>query len=445
MQNAGIKGIGREYIRFVVPSVIAMMISSVYIIIDGVFVGQGIGETALAAVNIVFPFIFLTMALTLLIAIGGANVYSFYKGSGDMAKANNVFCQCVALLIALGLLLGIPSFVFRRELGLLLGANSDILPYVTAFLAWAAPLQLLQSLTLGVSVFIRNDDAPGLVMAGTIAGSLVNVVLEYIFIMRLHKGIEYTVIANNIAMLVQGLIFAARFVFRKGQLTLALPRFRGFDLKRIFANGVSTFLMELSQSTVAYSFNLALIHSHGTQGVASYAIVTYICAIVYSVMIGVSQGAQPLMSRSHGGGDEKTVYRVYKMGVRTNIAASTAFLILCLILGKGMAALFQSGNSGLTDSAAHMLRLFTPGYIMIGLTLMNILYFQTTERDRYSTVVALLRCVGFVQVLLLILVPLVGGNGIYPAFIGGEACNAVLSFVFVRRAVRRSIPAGEIA
>lgn len=322
------KGIGREFMRYAVPSVLSMMVSSIYIIIDGVFVGRGIGAAALASVNIAFPFFFFTMSLSLFVAVGSANVYSFYKGKGEADKANNVFCQCMAFLLALGLLIGIPTFIFRREVALLLGANSEILPYVVPFIMWTAPFQLFQGAVMGLSTFIRNDGAPGLVMAGSIGGSLLNVALEYIFIMLLHKGIEYTVIANSIAVLAQGAFFGCRFLMGKGQLRLALPRFVGGDLKRILSNGFSSFLMEMSQSTAAYSFNLALINTAGTMGVASYAIVTYICAIVYSVMIGVSQGAQPIMSLNHGGGDEKTVNGVYRLGVRTNIAASAVFLIL---------------------------------------------------------------------------------------------------------------------
>ena len=108
MQDIEKRSIGRQFVRYVVPSVTAMLISSFYIIIDGVFIGQGIGELALASVNIVFPFFFLTMALTLLIAIGGANVYSFYKGKGENEQANTVFCQSMVLLAALGLMLAVP-------------------------------------------------------------------------------------------------------------------------------------------------------------------------------------------------------------------------------------------------------------------------------------------------------------------------------------------------
>jgi Na+-driven multidrug efflux pump len=399
---------------------------------------------ALASVNIVFPYIFLTMSLTLLIAVGGANVYSFYKGRGETEAANNVFCQCMVLLVGVGLLLSVPSFIFREEFGMLLGANREVLPYVTAFLTWAAPFQLLQTVVFGISVFIRNDDAPMLVMAGTMTGSVLNIVLEYIFIMRMHKGIEYTVISNNIAMVLQLVVYGSHFVFGKGQLRLRWPRFVKIDLKKVFSNGVSTFLMELSQSTVAFTFNIALIHTVGTLGVASYAIVTYLCAIVYSAMIGVSQGAQPIMSLNHGGGNEKVIQRTWLLGVCTNIAISTAFLILCLIFGNQMVSLFQNGNSGLTAQTANMLRFFAPGYIMIGVTLMNILYFQTTELYRYSTLAALFRCIGFVQALLLLFVLIFGGNGIYPAFIGGEACNCIFSYVFVRKSIRRLSPSAVL-
>lgn len=430
------KRINRQFLNYVIPSVIAMVISSVYIILDGIFVGRGIGDVALGAVNIAFPYMFFIMAITLLIAIGGANVYSFLKGEGEPEKANNVFCQCLALLVIVGTLTGLFGIVLSDQLARFLGANEDLLPYASVFLRWIAPFVLLQTVGMGVGVFVRNDGAPKLVMVSTVLCSVVNVLLEYVFIIVLHKGIEFTAIANGIAMTVQIGIYIVYFVRKRGTLRIRKPVFLMGDLKRVLANGTSTFLMEFSQSTVAFSFNLAFIHTVGTIGVSAYAIVTYVGAIIYTVLIGVVQGVQPIMSFNHGNGDEKIVRHVYTIGIKTNIAASVVYIVACFAFGGGMVSLFHTGNPALTDLTTQILRILSFGNLAIGITLMNILYFQTTERNVYSTIASFLRCVGFVQVFLLIFVPLFNTAGIYMALLAGEVCNCVVSLILVRKAMK---------
>lgn len=435
-QNTSLKPIKQQFTKYVIPSVIGMVVQALYTVLDGIIVGQGIGEIGLAAINIVFPFGMIVIALAMLISVGGANVYSFYKGQGEAAKANNIFGQCLTLSAAVGALLAFTGFAFREPLALFAGANDALLPSATAYLKWLAPFSLFQMIVCGLSIFVRNDDAPRLVMIATVTGAVINTILDIVFILILHYGIEVAAMTNGIGMLIELTFYATHFASKKGLLLIRKPVFNFADMKRIFSNGFATFLMEFSLPAVTFSFNLAIIYISGTLGVTAYSIVGYICAIMNMVLIGVTQGAQPLMSFYHGKGDKKAFSYVYHLGMRTNIIIPVILVSLCFLFSEALVCLFRPGNPELTVLTSHMLRFYQLAYVAIGVTLMNILYFQTTEQNAFSAVISFLRCVGFIQVFLLLSIYLFKGQGLYLAFFAGELCHLIISQVLVKRTKR---------
>lgn len=430
------KQINKQFNKYVVPAVIGMIVQSLYVVLDGIIVGQGIGEIGLAAVNIVFPYSMVIVALAMLIAVGGANVYSFYKGKGEMEKANNIFCQCLAISAIIGIALALTGFAFRENIALFMGANEDLLTAATAYLKWVAPISLIQMVVFGLAVFIRNDDAPKLAMAASVTGAVINVILDIVFILILHFGIEVSAITNGIGALIELAFYSTHFIRKKGMLRIRKPSFDFADIKRVFSNGFSSFLMEFSLPAVTFSFNLAIVHTVGTLGVAAYSIVGYVCAIINMFLVGVTQGAQPIMSFYHGKGDRKVFLRVYRLGLRTNIIAPVLLVGICIIFGEGIVSLFQAGNPELTATTVHILRPYSLAHIAIGVTLMNILYFQTTEQNVFSALISFLRCIGFIQVFLLLSVYLFDSKGIYYAFLAGELCHLFISQILVRKSMK---------
>lgn len=435
-QNTDVKPINKQFAKYVIPAVIGMVVQALYTVLDGIIVGQGIGEIALAAINIVFPFGMIVIALAMLIAVGGANVYSFYKGQGDLAKANNIFCQCMTLAFAVGIMTALPGFFLREQLVVLAGANEALLPSTEAYMKWMSAFFLFQMIVCTLSVFVRNDNAPRLVMAATSTGAIINAVLDVIYILVLHYGVEAAAITNGIGMLVELSFYVAHFAGKKGSLRIRKPIFHFSDIKRIVSNGFATFLIEFSLPAVTFSFNLAIIYVVGTLGVTAYSIVGYVCAIINMILIGVTQGAQPLMSLYHGQGNKRAFTHIYRLGLRTNFLAPVILVSLCLLFSSGIVSLFRAGNPELTALTGHMLRFYPLAYIPIGITMMNILFFQTTEQNAFSSVISLLRCMGFIQIFLVVSVFLFAGRGLYLAFFLGELCHLTISQILVQRAKR---------
>ncbi len=431
IKNANQKQIRKNFVKYVIPSVIGMLVQSLYIILDGIIVGQGIGEIALAAINIAFPYSMLVVALSMLISVGGANIYSFHKGKGELKTANNIFCQCMVLSAVIGIVLALVGFIFREPLAISLGANKVLLPSAISYLKWSAPFSLLQMIAFGLAVFVRNDEDPKTVMLGSVVGAVINAILDIIFILFLHFGIEFAAITNGVGVLIELAFYCSHFIRKKGMLHIRKPNMHCHEIKRILHNGMASALMEFSVPAVTFSFNLAVVHTAGTMGVSAYAIVSYVCAIINMVMVGVVQGAQPIMSLYHGKEEKINFTYIYKLGARTNIIASIVLVGLTILFSRGIVALFHNGNNELTDLTVHMLQLYPLAFIFIGITLINILYFQTTERKYYASFISLLRCIGFIQVFILISIILLGGKGLYLAFLAGEVFHYVVSQILV--------------
>jgi len=424
--------IHREFAGYAIPAVIGMVVSSLYNIVDGIFVGRGVGETALGAINIAYPFIMLQIAITMLIAIGGANHFSVSRGRGDDKAANNFFLQCLYLTMGISIVLNVLVLIFTPTVCRLLGADDAFLPYAQDYIWWIALFNIIYLPGLGLSIFIRNDNAPRRELVGTLTGTAVNIVLDYLFIMEFQMGIAGAAIATGIGQTVSVTIFMIHFLQKKRVLRFTKVHWSRNDLKKILFSGIPSFLMEFSQSAAAYSFNLVLMAHVGATGVSYYSIVMYICSMFNMVLIGLTQGAQPVMSFRYGRGEIKIVKAVRNLAVHTAAILITVIYIVIFFKGGSLAAIFMPDSPELTDMAANMMKYYFLAFFPVGITLLNILYFQVTEQSKSSILLSFLRCIGFIQLFLLVLPPLFGTIGIYLAFLCGETCHCLLSLIFIK-------------
>lgn len=430
--------LGKQFFRYALPAVIGMVVSSLYTVVDGIMVGRGVGSTALGAVNIVYPFIMLQIALSMLIAIGGANMYSMALGAGKRDEAQSLFSQSLWLLIGLSFVANLCALLFAEPLCTLLGADAELLPHSVEYLRVIALFGFAYMPGLGISIFLRNDGAPHLEMIGTLAGAISNIALDYLFIMVYGWGLWGAAVATGIGQMISMAVFLSHFLRKKCTLRFSMPKFRKKQIKSLLYNGLPSFLMEFSQSAVAMSFNMALIRSIGVDGVAAYSVVMYICSIFNMVLIGIVQGAQPLMSFNHGMGAQKNVLRIRRMAVCASLALTALFYGVILLWGGPLSSLFIDDNSTITNMALTMMLFYFLGFFPVGISLVNILYFQTTRQERPSILISLLRCLGFVQLALLTLPLFLGTTGIYLAFLTGEALNCGLSIVLYERYRRKA-------
>lgn len=438
------ENMGREFIRFVIPAVVSMVVTSLYSIVDGIFVGRGVGEQALAAVNIAYPLVMLHIALAMLVALGGANAFSINKGKGSPQKANRFFLQSMVLITGISAVLNILILLFPSQTARLLGADDTLLPYVQSYIKWIALFAIIYMPGLVLSIFIRNDNAPKKELAGTLTGAVTNMVLDYLFIMVFNMGIEGAAIATGIGQLTAVLIFMTHFKKQDRILRIKKFKMRSRDIKNILINGCPSFLMEFSQSAAAYSFNLVLLMYTGSLGVSAYSIVMYICSIFNMVLIGVVQGAQPIMSFNYGKGSRKNIQKIYKLTVNTSLCLTAVIYIPVFFLGKILSGIFISDNIQVTNMASEMMKYYFLAFFPIGISLTNILYFQIVRYEKLAVFISFIRCIGFIQLSLFILPKFAGLTGIFLSFLCGEMFNCIVSAILYKYTEKSNFTAEKL-
>lgn len=352
------KTIMKEFAKYAIPAVIGMVVSSLYNIVDGIFVGRGVGDSALGAINIVYPFIMFQIAITMLIAIGGAAQFSAAKGRKDYTTANSIFLQSIYLLIILSTILNLLVLIFPTQTCQLLGADANLLSYASDYIWWISLFGIIYLPGLGLSIFVRNDNAPNRELAGTLAGTVINIVLDYLFIMEFDMGIAGAAIATGIGQSVSVLIFLTNFLQKNRVLQFGKVVWDKVTLKKITMNGLPSFLMEFSQSAVTFSFNAVLLSYVGTVGISYYSIVMYICSMFNMVLIGLTQGAQPIMSFNHGKGNIEIVKTVRTIASQTALILTTIIYGVIFFWGSSLASIFISNNPELVAMASNMMKYY---------------------------------------------------------------------------------------
>lgn len=409
----------RKFLNYVIPAVIGMLVTSLYIIVDGMFVGKGVGSNALAAVNIAFPPNLIATALTLTISVGGSTLVAMDLGSGKKQEAINKFNESILLLIISAIALFIAGVFFSKPMAYALGAPDslidDVYNYIKFCFLFSIPLVLSQ----GLNCFLRNDGAPKLAMCAMISGSLTNILLDYIFIFIFKWGVTGAAIATGLGELVSMTMAIIYFARGKGVLRFKRCRTSFKAIKDITMIGFPAFLTECTIAVVTMSFNMVILKRIGESGAAAYSIMNYITTVINMIILGIAQGMQPLLSFYHGAKEDDKVKYYYSLALKSVLVAAVVNYFIFLLFGKFMISFFTS-DGNLINTTYEALELFSLGTFFAGINVIKSSYFQCVKMSKVSTVACVLR--GFVatQISLMILPGIIGNNGIWLSNLGGE-------------------------
>ncbi len=289
------------FLKFAVPQMIGLLFNSVYVIVDGVFIGNRLGREAMAAAAVAVPLVevlvSMALALALAVASGAGVIIATRLCGGEKDKARKIFQTAVWMLGAAGLLIAFMGNVFLNPLAVLLGATPEILSDASAYLWYIvtfAPFQLFSFLLGGM---VRNDGRPRLAMTAMILGAVSNIVLDYVFMYPLNMGISGAALATALGPIFSVLILMPHFLFRKGSLSFVKCCPRPGDMKQILFYGFPSFIMEFSIGMVTFVYNFAIVHyGYGETGLAAYLMIGYVMLILLTLFLGMAEGLQPVFS-----------------------------------------------------------------------------------------------------------------------------------------------------
>lgn len=416
----------KKFLKYSIPSASAMFVSSLYTVIDGIFVGRGVGDLGLAAVAIAMPATIVLFGIATMFAVGGGALVSKNFGAKDKERAVYIFRQAFKSIIILSSIISFVFIVFSEYIVVLLGATENLKELSAEFLRYYSLFCIPSLLGITLNGFIRNDGGPKLAMISTIAGTVVNILLDYIFIFPLNMGVRGAAIATGLGQVATIAIILPHFLKKKGQLTFGNVKLEMKVVKEIITIGFPSFFAEAAFSIIIFFYNIVLGIYIREEGIASYSIINYITTNIYMMLLGVSLGAQPLISYYFGARDTKKMFTFYKFALIASVSVNLLFTLVCFIFGKNLIGLFTTDKE-LINIAYIGLNMTNLAYFFTGLNLSTSMYYQSIEMPKLSNLICAFRSFVFLPVILFLAAHYYGTNGIWASMIFSE----ILTFLAV--------------
>lgn len=422
--------------RFCLPPIIMMIFTSIYSVIDGLFVSNFVGKTPFAALNLVYPFLMVLGGVGFMIGTGGSALVAKTLGEGKKEQANRYFSMMVFLTLVLGMLLTILGIVFIRPVSYLLGATEEMINdcviygRIVLFFNTAFMLQnVFQS-------FFVAAEKPKLGLAATVAAGLANMALDALFIAGFGWGLAGAALATGLSQVIGGVLPLLYFLRpNKSLLQLTICRPQAGPIIKACANGSSELMTNISSSLVSMLYNLQLIHFSGENGVAAYGVLMYIQFIFVAVFIGYTIGTGPVISYHFGAGNHQELKNLLRKSLLLMISIGCVMTVLAQLLSSPLAQLFVGYDRELFEMTRHAFQIFAYSFALAGINIFASAFFTALNNGGVSAAISFLRALVF-QLLCVLLLPLILGiDGIWLAITVAEICACLVSgyFLFTRR------------
>ena len=433
------KGCFHNFIKYASLNVLGMLGLSCYILADTFFIANALGSRGLTALNLAIPIYSFVHGCGLMIGMGGGIRFAIRKYQGERRESDMIFSHAVGLAVGFAVCFLLAGLLLSGRIVALLGADRSIFDmtriYVRMVLLFS-PLFLLNNVLLA---FVRNDGAPQRSMAAMVGGSLSNVVLDYVFLFPCRMGMFGAVLATGLAPVVSMLILSPHMLRRRNTFHLVRCRWSRAMTAGILSGGVPSLITEVSAGVVILVFNGILLAMQGNVGVAAYGVIANLSLVVIAIYTGIAQGIQPILSRSYGAGDRKSLTAILRYAMMTMVCVSVVIYGAVLACAPQIAAVFNSeGNATLQAIAEQGLRLYFIACPFAGCNVVMAMYFTSTERPLPAHAISLLR--GFFIILpMAFLLAAVGQMvGIWLAFPVTECLVALLAVVLFLRSQRKA-------
>lgn len=421
----------RRLLKFVFPSIVMMVFTSIYGVVDGLFVSNFAGKEAFTAVNLIFPFIMILGAVGFMIGTGGTAIVAKTMGEGEKKLANKYFSFLVYATIAFGTAIAVIGILLLRPMAQLLGAEGIMVNYCVTYgiiILCALPFFMLQNI---FQSFFVSAEKPQLGLAVTVIAGLTNIVLDYVLVGVFPFGLVGAAFATAISQTVGGLIPFLYFAFpNKSALKLTKTTIYPKVLLKTCSNGMSELLGNISMSVVSMLYNFRLIEVAGNDGVAAFGVIMYLQFIFVSIFIGYAIGSSPIISYNYGAGNERELKGVFKKSLYLMMATGVLMTIASLVLSEPLSKVFVGYDKDLYTMTARGFKLFSVAFFTCGVNIFASSFFTALNNGVVSAILSIMRTVVFQVVFVMLLPALWGLDGIWLSNPMTELASVVASVVF---------------
>lgn len=411
---------------------------SVNIVVDGIFVGNGVGSVALASVNIAVPVFSIFISIALLIGIGGGTLYSIAVGAGDKEKGKQLFTISFALITIITIIIAVIGFIFIEPLAKLFGANAETLPYALDYMRILFVFSLILAWETCLSIFVRNDGDPQLAMIGLVVSAIVNIILNYIMIFVLKWEVTGAAVATMVATLIGLLIYTLHFLKKGSGLKFTTFKWSKHDLTQISTIGFPSFMSELGIGIFVIGYNIAIAHYAGTNGIAAFSVINYLHTFMLLAFIGIGSSIQPMISYYYGAKKYTSIKQTVKIAEVTGVLLGVLFLAIGYFGADLLVSIFGVETEEIQELAVKGIKLFFLGYLFMGINFIYMTYYQSIGYVRPSVGITLFRGFILLIAMLLFLPMLFGTVGVWLALPVTEALVALVLLFVARKGVIRN-------
>ena len=436
----------KQFFKFVIPSVVSMLVFNLYTMVDGIYVARFVGEHALSAVNISMPYVNFIFAFSILFSVGTSTVVAIFRGENNMKSANETFTRNTIFLTVCALIITLLALVFQNELALFLGASEVTLPYVHDYLGVLIWFTFFFIVSYSMEVLVKTDGFPKLATAAVTVGAVTNIVMDYVLVVHVGMGIRGAAIATGLSQVLTFTVFTIHFLGKRGTIHWCKTTMDLSVYKRIIPIGTADFITELSAGTIIFLFNHAILKHIGDNGVVTYTVITYIYNIVMMTFTGISQGMQPLVSFYRGRREENTCRLFLRYALYSTFAMSMLALAICLFMTPALVSIFiDASRAELFTYTVHAFRIYSLCYLVLGYNIVCRVYFAAVEKSGYSFAISLLRGFVLIAASIWIMGELFQGEGIWYATLVCESSTLVVSIWCMLHSQKKAQIHGEQA
>ena len=423
-----------KLLKFTFPSIIMMVFTSIYGVVDGVFVSNFVGSESFAAVNLIMPFLMILGAIGFMLGTGGSALVAFILGTGDGQKANRVFSLMVYVLIVLGGIFMVGGILFMEPMARLLGADEAMLPvcvqYGRIVMLGLIPFMLQNTF----QSFLVTAERPHFGLYITIAAGVTNMVLDALFVGVFRWGVAGAAAATVISQIVGGVIPLVYFICpNKSKLRLGKTKMDFRMLGKAAANGSSEFMTNVSMSLVNMLYNWQLMRLIGAQGVAVFGIIMYVSFIFAAIFIGYSMGSAPVIGFHYGAGNKEELKGLFRKSLWILLVFSVVLTGLAMMLAKPLAMIFVAYDAELLELTKRALTIYSLSFLMSGFNIFASSFFTALHDGLTSALISFGRTLMFQAASVLLLPLIFDVDGIWAAVILAEGLALILSAACVIR------------
>ena len=408
--------------KLLIPTVLGMVFSAIFVITDGIFVGKGIGSDALAAVNITAPLFMITAGIGLMFGVGASVVASIHLSQGKRKVASINITQALVFSTLLILIMSALCFYYIEPLAKLLGSSDRLLPLAVEYMAWYLPFLVFYEI-LNIGMFcIRLDGSPTYAMMCNAVAAILNIILDYIFIFEFGWGMMGAAFATSLGTVVGGLMtliyllkFSRSLHLYRIKLSIKSMMLMLRNVGYMIKLGSSAFISEASIACMMFLGNYVFIHYLGEDGVAAFSIACYFFPIIFMVYNAIAQSAQPIISYNFGAGQPDRVRKTLHLAIWTALICGISFFIITVLCRQNIVSLFIDRSYAAFDIAVNGIPYFGVGFIFFAFNMVGIGYYQSVKRGQRATIITLLRGVAFMLIGFLVLPRILGVPGIWLA------------------------------